>query len=223
MTNYSFDDDQNSIVQQQQPAYKPVERPWMTIGIISVCIVYYVLSLQQSQHSGTYLSPDSNALIKLGALVGDRVRAGEWWRLLTVGLLHGSIIHLGMNMLALYYLGPPIENWQGSWRLLVAFIGSVFIGSLASYVWNSDVFSVGASGGIFGLLGFLCAILLRYYKEFPPQTRESLMKYLRSMLLINLVISFLPQIDFAAHIGGLIGGFVIGMIISISPFKRSFQ
>lgn len=213
--NYNDYNEQNA----QHTVHLYAKLPWATIGIISLCIAVYILSLLQSHPVGGFFSPSDTALINLGALVGERLRAGEWWRLLTVALLHGSIIHLGMNMLALYYLGPTIENWQGSWRLLIAFTTSVIIGSLASYFWHTNVFSVGASGGIFGLLGFLVAILLRYYRNFPPHIRKSLTSYLRSILIMNILISFLPQIDFAAHIGGLIGGFVIGLIIATSPFK----
>ena len=200
----------------------PIERvrwPIFTVSTIVLCAGMYLLSLAVSGRFDILSHPEDQALITLGALVGDLVRQGEWWRFITVALLHGSVIHLGMNMLALYIFGSQLERWQGHWRLGAGFIASVITGSVASFAWNHDVFSVGASGGVFGLLGYMGALLLRYRKSFPPNMRKELGNWLRSILIYNILFSFLPGIDFAAHFGGLLGGFLLGLLISVSPFS----
>ena len=160
-------------------------------------------------------------VLALGALSAARVGAGEWWRLLTAGALHGSAFHLFMNMMALLYFGAPLEGWEGRWRLGTLFLYSVFTSSVISLYLLPGALSVGASGGLFGLLGGMVALLWRYRRTLEPDLGKGLYDWLKSILPINLVISFVPGINWAGHFGGFLGGFLLGLVVLRPPFVRA--
>ncbi len=140
------------------------------------------------------------------------VAAGEYWRLWTVTLLHGSLLHLGFNMYALYLAGPIVERWYGSARFLAFYLICAAGGSVASFVFGGDVPSVGASGAIFGLFG----ILLAANRLHHPVDRQSrlLVRQLGMLILINIAFGFAVRgIDNAAHLGGLAAGLWLGAML----------
>jgi membrane associated rhomboid family serine protease len=140
------------------------------------------------------------------------VAAGEYWRLWTVTLLHGSLLHLGFNMYALYLAGPIVERWYGSARFLLFYLMCAAGGSVASFVFGGDIPSVGASGAIFGLFG----ILLAANRLHHPVDRQSrlLVRQLGMLILINIAFGFAVRgIDNAAHLGGLAAGLWLGAML----------
>ncbi len=140
------------------------------------------------------------------------VAAGEYWRLWTVTLLHGGLLHLGFNMYALYLAGPIVERWYGSARFLLFYLACAAGGSVASFVFGGDVPSVGASGAIFGLFG----ILLAANRLHHPVDRQSrmLVRQLGMLILINIAFGFAVRgIDNAAHLGGLATGLWLGTLL----------
>jgi membrane associated rhomboid family serine protease len=158
------------------------------------------------------ISQDGPAVFAAFQLDKAGVADGEYWRLWTVTLLHGSFLHLAFNMYALYLVGPIAERWYGSLRFLLFYLACAAAGSVASFVFGGDVPSVGASGAIFGLFG----LLLASGRVHHPVDRQSraLVGQLGMLILINIVFGFaVPGIDNAAHIGGLIAGFVIGVLV----------
>jgi membrane associated rhomboid family serine protease len=133
------------------------------------------------------------------------IAQGEWWRLLTSTLLHGSILHLLFNMYALYWLGPQLERSLGHVRFAALYILSALGGSVASY-WFSDLrtVSVGASGAIFGLITATIVI----GREMRTDVSQLIV-----LLGLNVVIGFLQSgIDWRAHFGGAITGAAIAFI-----------
>lgn len=137
------------------------------------------------------------------------IAAGEWWRLLTPVLVHGSILHIGLNMYILYIYGPNVEQVFGTARFVAIFLITGFLASAFSFALPPLTRSVGASGAIFGIVGVLAVYL---YKR----RRSTFMaQYLRGMGLfigINIVFGFLvPGIDNMAHLGGLVGGVLLGL------------
>jgi rhomboid protease GluP len=135
------------------------------------------------------------------ALFGPLVTAGEYWRLFTVALVHGGLTHLFFNMFSLLILGNPIEAALGKTRFLVVFFISLLTGSLASiYLTSVPHVSVGASGAIFGLFGAFIAL------------RNRINEGARDIYVIiglNFVLGFvIGGIDWRAHLGGLIGGYL---------------
>lgn len=141
-----------------------------------------------------------------GELIG--VAEGEWWRLITSAFLHGSIIHLGMNMLMLYWIGAPIEEAIGRARFVVLYLVSGLAGSAgALLLTEQNAITVGASGAIFGLLG--AAVVFERQRTFVLGGSAL------SIIILNLVLTFaVPNISIGGHIGGLVGGALGGLALS---------
>lgn len=169
-----------------------------TMAIIAIDVFVYMLQIVVGNEvtSALLLSP-------------SLIDAGEWWRLLTPMLVHGGTLHVFLNMYILFMYGPNVEQAFGSVRFVLLFLLSGFIGSAFSYAFPPDNASVGASGAIFGIVGVLVVYL---YKR---RRTQFMAHYLRGMTLfigLNLVFGFvMPGIDNFAHIGGLVGGALLGL------------
>ncbi len=169
------------------------------------------------------LNPNASALLQAQQLVewgsnyGRLTLKGEWWRLFTSMFLHGSIWHIGFNMLALWQVGQVTERIFGSARFAGLYLLAGLSGSLASVLWNPHVNSVGASGAIFGVIGGLLAFLGRKDSGVPPTVVKELRGSMIPFLLFSLWMGFIyPHTDNAAHIGGLIGGWLAGHLLARS-------
>lgn len=158
------------------------------------------------------VSTEGRVLFEAFQLDKPAVAQGEWWRLWTVTLLHGSLLHLFFNMYALYLAGPIVERWYGPVRLLLFYLACAAAGSVASFVFGGDIPSVGASGAIFGLFG----LLLAAGRVHHPVDRQSrmLIGQLGTLILINIAFGFMVRgIDNAAHLGGLAAGLWLGAFV----------
>ena len=157
-------------------------------------------------------SAEGETLFQALALDKQAVAAGEYWRLWTVTLLHGSEIHLAFNMYALYLSGRVVERWYGPLKMLVFYLVCAAAGSIGSFVLGGAGASVGASGAVFGLFGLLLAAG-RVHHPVDKQSR-ALVGQLGMLIAINLLFGFAVQgIDNAAHIGGLVAGLWLGALI----------
>ncbi len=142
-----------------------------------------------------------------GAHLPSLVAAGEWWRALSAVFLHGGFTHILFNMWALFIFGPSLEHRFGSVSFAALYLACGLGGSALYQVVGRDVFAVGASGAIFGLIGALLAA--SYRQRFTPAGR-ALFSQVILLLGINLVIPFLvPNVAWEAHVGGLISGVTI--------------
>jgi rhomboid protease GluP len=160
---------------------------------------------------------ESLQLVTWGSNVGRLTLGGEWWRLFTSMFLHGSLLHLGFNMLVLYQAGQLAERIFGSLRFTGLYLIAGLCGSLGSVLWNPQVNSVGASGALFGLVGGLLAFIRREHSGVPPTVVKDLQGSLLPFLLFNLWAGFIyPHTDNAAHIGGLVGGWLAGHLLARS-------
>jgi membrane associated rhomboid family serine protease len=162
------------------------------------------------------LSPTlGGQLAELLALDKVEVRNGEYWRLWTVTLVHGGLLHLGFNMYALYIVGPLVEALYGRVLFLTSYVLSAAGGSIASYLFVPGV-SVGASGAIFGLFGLLF-VATWVHKPMLGRQARALTSQIGMLIVINLVIGFgiggFAAIDNAAHVGGLLFGAWLGLVI----------
>jgi membrane associated rhomboid family serine protease len=150
------------------------------------------------------------ALNSSGQLVG--VAEGEWWRLVTATFLHGNIIHLGMNMLVLWIIGPPVEEYFGHARYLLVYLVSGLAGSAGALILSGGSPTVGASGAIFGLMGAALVLEWRRIWVFGGQAL--------GLVVINLVLTFaIPGISIGGHVGGLVGGGICAL--AFSSLRRS--
>lgn len=146
------------------------------------------------------------------------VQNGEYYRLLTSMFMHAGFMHLLFNMYALYIIGPQVERYYGKTKYLLIYLVSGLLGSIFSSVFmKENVFSLGASGAIFGLLGSIA-----YFTYYYRATLQGLLRsQIVPVILINLGIGlFMPGIDMYGHIGGLIGGILISMGIGIGDKGR---
>ncbi len=140
------------------------------------------------------------------ALYGAAVDQGQYYRLLTVALVHGGWLHLIFNMLALFSIGTLIENFYGRNKYIVILLASLLTGSLTSYLFNPpQTIAVGASGMIFGLFGALA---------IAGRALGANLKEVGSLIAINIAIPvFIPGIDWKAHLGGLAGGLLTSTLL----------
>lgn len=131
------------------------------------------------------------------------VADGEYYRLVTAGFLHGSILHLAFNMAALYFLGTPLEAMLGRWRYILVYAMALIGGSIASFIFSPiNTVSVGASGAIFGLMGGFVVVAVKQRLDLRPFV---------VLIGLNLAFGFLPgtNIDWRAHLGGLVVGAIV--------------
>ena len=176
-----------------------------TIVLMLINTGLYVASLLRSGGA----EPDGQALIDLGGkALPYIVQGGQWWRLITAGFLHGNTLHILMNMWVLFDLGAQVEEMYGTSRFLVIYLVSNLTGFIASMYLLPHSLSVGASAAIFGLIGAMIAVGVRDRSSYGSAIRSFYVRW----AIYGLVLSLLPGTDWAAHIGGLAGGFVVGLI-----------
>ncbi|HTC34561.1 MAG TPA: rhomboid family intramembrane serine protease [Bryobacteraceae bacterium] len=168
-----------------------------------------ILLINTALYLAEYLSPQSG-ITRAGESLPAFMMQGEWWRLITAGFLHNGILHILMNSWVLFDLGAEVETLYGTSRLIVFyFVGTVTGFSASSHIAGGHI-SVGSSAGIFGLIGAMLA--------FGFTDRSSLGMQVKSLytrwVIYGLVLSFLPGVDFWAHVGGFSGGFIAGWLAS---------
>ena len=182
--------------------------PFVTFTLIGINVGVFLLGLLlggELNGTGSWIYEKgvlvSTAVDSSGQVIG--VSEGEWWRLLTATFLHYGLIHLGMNMLVLWMIGPPLEEYFGHWRYLLVYLVAGLAGSAGALLWSPDALTVGASGAIWGIMGAALVLEARRIWVFGGQAL--------GLVLLNLAITFLiPGISIGGHIGGLIGG---GLVI----------
>ena len=164
----------------------------------------------------TMLGSDSlEPVLVRGALWPDAVLVNhQWWRIVTSAFLHGSLMHIFVNMISLWSLGRFIELATGSVRMLFIYVLSMVASGLGViFLSPHDVPTLGASGAIFGLFGALFAIGFKLGKPGMQLVRDNL-----GILVLNLIITFaVPGISWQAHVSGLVTGFIITLLIYAPP------
>ena len=165
----------------------------------------------------TYVLANANlssaALVRFGASFAPLIKSGELWRLITAAFLHVGIVHLLVNMYSLYIIGTQVETYIGKYKFLAIYLVSAISGVLMSCIFNPNVVSAGASGAIFGLLGSLVYFGYHYRLYLGSVLKNQIIP----IIVLNLVLGFIiPGIDNAAHIGGLVGGYLATMALGVS-------
>lgn len=156
---------------------------------------------------GGGLSPRGSSLLFDFGLYGPFVSEGEWYRLLTSGFLHISLIHIGFNMFALYFLGRILEPGIGTPRFVALYLASLFAGSLGATLLSPDTLTIGASGAVFGIFG--ATFVIARHRGIA-----GLASSVGIILLLNLAITFgNPEISIGGHLGGLVGGVLCALFI----------
>lgn len=151
----------------------------------------------------------------------EEILSGQLWRLFTVALVHANLIHLFFNGSVFLDVAGIVERLAGAGRMLTVF----FIGTAAATLASVAVFpqpAVGASGGVFAVLGALLTIAVRHRRELPPGVRARLVRSTATAIALNVVLGFvLPRVDWAAHLGGLAAGAVLGWLLGLGREARA--
>ncbi|MBS1637417.1 MAG: rhomboid family intramembrane serine protease [Bacteroidetes bacterium] len=194
---------------EQTTAFKDLFRPregyFVTPILIGINILIFILMVASGV---SIMSPGTEELMNWGANLGPVTLAGQWWRLISCCFIHIGIIHLALNMYALLYIGAILEPILGRFRFFSAYILAGICGSLVSALWNDPVVAAGASGAIFGMYGVYLALLTT--NLIDRSRRNDQLASMVTFIGYNLIFGLKGGIDNAAHIGGLLGGAVIG-------------
>ena len=163
--------------------------------------------------------PSIAPYIRYGANNGAATTQGEWWRLLTAMFMHYGLIHLTLNMWALYQAGRLVEALQGRLLYALTYLASGIGGGLLSIDWHGDkVWSVGASGAIFGVYGALLGHMWSQKEAVPKSVFQPIMKSTLTFAGYNLFYGTINSaIDNSAHIGGFATGLVLGWLTAMPP------
>lgn len=194
----------------------PQREPYIVYSILGLTIFIYIVQTLTAQgflNVGSlmcpyFFSPDLPACY--GLKVNELIISGQYWRLISPILLHGSLLHVGFNMYALYALGPELERHFGHWQFFLLYLTSGFAGFVASFLLTPSP-ALGASTAIFGLLAAQGVFIYRNQRIFGPRAK-AVLRNLISLAAINLMIGLSPGIDNWGHVGGLLGGLLFTWI-----------
>lgn len=212
------------------PPPLPRHRPPIATGVlIAINIGVWLLQVAGGVSPG---HASSRALIAWGGDLPLYTLTGDTWRLLTAMFLHGGIVHLGLNMYVLAFTAPLVEYEFGTARMLAIYLAGGLLASCASVFWAALHFSaanpaalltvsVGASGAVMALFGSLLTGLVvptPRFAHLPKHMQPGINKGLIQAVAINIGMGFLIQgVDNSAHVGGLLGGLVLGLLMAVAP------
>ncbi len=175
-----------------------------TMALIAINVVVYLVELASG--SGGINSPGGKFVNEF-ALFGPSVAEGEWYRLVTSGFLHASLIHIGFNMLILYFLGRLLEPALGTARFLAVYFASLLAGSLGVMLLDPNALTLGASGAVFGLAGATFVIA-------RGRGMDTIAGEIGFLIVFNLIFSFTAShVSVGGHLGGLVGGILCALAI----------
>lgn len=191
----------------------PTNGRFVTTIIIDINIAIFILMM----FSGVgFFNPEPKILIKWGANFSPYTIDGEWWRLFTNFFLHIGIMHLLFNLYALLFIGILLEPIIGRYKFFFIYMISGLMASLSSTIINNSTVSAGASGAIFGLYGLFISLLIT--NSINKNMKKNILTSIIIFVIFNLLNGLKGGIDNAAHIGGLLSGFLIGIGLS-AQFK----
>lgn len=169
---------------------------------------------------GSGMDMDGRVLFAFGAKYREAILEGQWWRLITAGYLHGGLMHILFNAYALFIVGSHVEQDYGVNRYVAIYTFTTVTGFLASFYWTAAL-SVGASAGIFGLIGAMIILGMRDKSAYGNAVRNQYLLWAGINFALAAFGGF--EIDNAAHIGGLAGGFVLGYIAGTPGYSRTTE
>jgi rhomboid protease GluP len=198
---------------------------WATHALLGANILIWLVTLLYGAEFARTAAED---LLLWGGNAASEVQRGEWWRLLSAIFLHGSLLHLAMNMLGLYTAGMIVERIYGPRLFLIIYLGSGLLGSaLSLHFAAQQAVAVGASGAVFGVAGALLAALFQHRDKLPRAFSKQTQAGIGFFVLYSLVQGFGQSgIDNAAHVGGLLAGCLAAFILperfDLDHYRRVF-
>jgi rhomboid protease GluP len=218
----------------QQETSSPVWITWLIL--VGTVLLWVITASQVAQLAGAYrfqgivqhillnawdVQPKDEAvvsavLVRYGAKENTLLLQGQYWRFLVPIFLHVNMLHLILNMANFVVLGRYLERLFGHTRFLLIYLLNGVVSCIASFLFAPDAISVGASGAIMGLVGAYGAFILMHRRAV---VRGGMLALIILVIGINLGIGFvIPGVDNSAHVGGLVGGFVLGW--EFAPFYK---
>lgn len=179
----------------------------VTPVIVYINVLVYLVMVISGVHP---LSPNAKELYEWGGNFGPAVSGGQWWRLVSYMFLHAGAMHLIMNTFALLYVGMFLEPLFGKFRFGAAYILTGICAALLSMYVHGATVSVGASGAIFGMYGVFLSILTT--NHIQKTMRKTMLRSMLFFVVFNLMMGLQGNTDNAAHIGGLLSGFIMGYV-----------
>ena len=195
--------------------------PYVTYILIALNLAFFAAEI----HSGG--SESFVALDTLGALIPQKFWAGQWWRVLNANFLHFGVLHLGTNMLTLFFLGRLVELNLGTGFYLLVYllsgIGSMLTCALVyQQSGSAQITLMGASAAIMGLVGTLLAIALKLWLQYRTTTNAKRLRAVILVIVLQFVLdNLIPQISFYSHLFGLIIGFTLSATLLL--LKQNFE
>lgn len=189
----------------------PASSAWAVHALIAVNVIVWVATVVAGVDP---VSPDPADLTHWGGNAASQTLGGQWWRLGSAILLHAGLVHLVLNMLALWEIGRLAARVYGNGQLLLVYTLSGLMGSALSLHYSAQQsVSVGASGAVFGVMGALITALLQHRDRLPSGQALRLALTMAAFGTLSLLNGLRPGIDNAAHIGGLVGGALVGAVL----------
>jgi membrane associated rhomboid family serine protease len=179
--------------------------------LIAICVADFVAMTVLG--GGGSFEPSGATLMRFGAMLPSDVWEGKWWEMLSAGINHANLLHIGFNLLAIYTLGQAIEQVLSPLRTAVLYLGAQLGCTAASLCFGSNVPHMGASGMAFGMLGGIAVALFRRRDPMALAGRRMVGMWLAQ----SLIFSILPGIDMLGHLGGLFAG--AALMSGLEPSK----
>jgi membrane associated rhomboid family serine protease len=177
-----------------------------TVVLIAINVVVFLVEVAKGS-GGIWEIPES-VVFEMGGLFGPAVsELGDWWRIVTAGFLHYGIVHIGLNMYLLFILGRLLEPAIGTARFVFLYFASLLAGSFLALAIEPNALGAGASGAIFGVLGATFVIA-------RGRRLDQIAGQIGGLIIFNLLFTFIDgHISVGAHLGGLAGGVLCGLLI----------
>jgi membrane associated rhomboid family serine protease len=186
---------------------------YVTWAIIAINVAVYIADAATTGFTSIGLMGAGGELVNAGAVSLQAVARGDWWVVITSAFLHLGVLHIAFNMYILWVFGPVIEQLYGHVEYLLLYLLCALGGSVLTILVAPDTFAVGASGAIFGLFGLAFVVTRRRHLMLGPQAR-GILSQAGGLLMLNLIITFVvPGISWTGHVGGLLVGALIGLLL----------
>jgi membrane associated rhomboid family serine protease len=203
----------------------PVVTACVALANVFVFLVGLVMAIQQQIPVGRYIGMEGIPAIldAVGAVNARQILDGQWWRLLTSCFVHIGLLHLGVNMYALYIFGPIVERLYGHWRFLVLYLVAGFGGSCIGVLLQPEASLAGASGAICGLLGAFAIWTMLNRRHLPPRLVSSWTRNAVINTILIALVSAVPGVSWSGHLGGGVAGIIAGGLLNYNRIGAGWR